>query len=266
MEDGRIGSALEPMMPAADRNEVFHFTVTELGEVDSTNAYALRCADDLSHGAVVLADRQTAGRGRSGRKWHSPPGNLYMTVLLKDLPAGVKKWGLGWLTLAMGVAVARVLEAQKLAPRIKWPNDVLLEGGKVAGILAEARWQQGRPTVVALGVGVNLNRPPEDAAEVDAPISVVALARGEPVDRRAFAEEVLAAFSEALGGVDSAGPDGLKREVLKRSWFLEKPVLVKRAGSSLSGRAVGVDDQGALLVADDEGQVHTVFAGDVTCW
>ncbi len=257
---------MEPMMPTADGNEALHFTVTELGEVDSTNAHALRCGDDLPHGAVVLADRQTAGRGRAGREWHSPQGNLYMTVLLKDFPAGVKKWGLGWLTLALAVAVARVLEARGLAPRIKWPNDVLLGRGKVAGILAEARWQQGRPTLVALGVGVNLDMSPEEVAKLEVPVSVVAQAQGESVDRRAFSEELLAAFSEALGGIDSAGPAVLKGEVLKRSWFLERPVLVKRAGGSLGGRAVGLDDQGALLVADDEGRVHTVLSGDVTCW
>ncbi|MFO8034844.1 MAG: biotin--[acetyl-CoA-carboxylase] ligase [Candidatus Bipolaricaulota bacterium] len=266
MEDGRVGSALEPMMPTVDPNKSLRFSTTKLAEVDSTNAYALRCAEDLPHGAVIVADRQTAGRGRAGRRWHSPQGNLYMTVLLKEFPAGVKQWGLGWLTLAMAVAVARVLETRGLAPRIKWPNDVLLEGRKVAGVLAETRWHQGQPTVLALGIGVNLNMPPEEAAKLEVPAAVVAQVLGRSDDRDAFAEEVLVAFFAALGGVDDAGPQRLKRDVLQRSWFLGRSVLVKRAAGSLSGRAVGLDDQGALLVADESETVHTVLTGDVTCW
>ncbi len=253
-------------MPIVDPNKTLRFTFTELAEVDSTNAYALRCAERLPHGAVVLAKRQAAGRGRSGRKWHSPEGNLYMTVLIKDLPEPIRAWGMAWLTLAMAVAVCRTLEECGLAPRIKWPNDVLLQGRKVAGILAEARWQAGRISALALGVGVNLNMSSEEADTIEAGAAVVRQVLGNTVDIQRFAREVVTAFSAAVAAVDQTGPERLKQEIRRRAWFLGRTVAVAREGGTVSVRAVGLDDSGALLVEDERGQRHTVMSGDLTCW
>ncbi len=252
-------------MPTSKLDEALRPETIHLTEVDSTNAYALRNLGDLHHGAVIVADRQTAGRGRSGRDWYSPAGNLYMTIMLNQLPPTVSTQRLGWLPLAMAVAVARCLEEHGLAPGIKWPNDVLLPEGKVAGILAEARWQQGRPTV-ALGVGVNLNTSPSNFEQLKVPVATVAHARGQPVDRDRFAERLLVLFRRAFGTLEGGDPETLKQEIYNRGWFLGKNVTVAQTARTLSGRAVGIDDQGALIIEDALGQLRTVLAGDVKCW
>ncbi len=253
-------------MASSDPDDRFRFTVLELGEVDSTNAHALRYADSLPHGTVVVAERQLAGRGRAGRSWHSPEGNLYMTLLLKDLPEPLHKWGMAWLTLAMAVAVCRVLEGYGLTPRIKWPNDVLLQGRKVAGVLAEARWQKGHPAAVALGVGVNLNMPPEEARKSGAAVSVVGQVLGKAVDITGFARQVLDTFAAAVDGVDHTGPERLREGVRRRACFWGRKVAVEHRGSTVCGRAVDLDDHGALLVEDHTGERHAVTTGDLTCW
>lgn len=253
-------------MPTSRVDEALRAARIHLAEVDSTNAYALRRADALPHSTVIVADRQTSGRGRAGRHWHSPAGNLYMTLVLKEFSPIVRSSGLGWLPLAMAMAVARCLEELGLSPGIKWPNDVLLPEGKVAGILAEARWQQGRPATIALGAGVNLNMPLEEMEHLDVPVASAAQARGQPVDRDDFAENLLDQFRRILNSLEATGPEELKQEIYNRAWFLGRNITVSQGPRALTGRAVGIDDQGALMVEDALGQLHTVLAGDVTCW
>jgi len=189
-----------------------------------------------------------------------------MTILLKDPPHVIARSGPGWLTLGMAVAVCRALEGRGLSPQIKWPNDVLLNGGKVAGILAEGTWQDGRLVLMAVGLGVNLNMSREEADRIDRPVCVVSHVLGAPVDRAAFAGDVLDAFAGLLGRLDAAGPDQIKSLVLERACFLGTRVCVDGPRGRLSGQAIGLDERGGLLVVDDEQVQHTVVSGDVTCW
>jgi len=231
--------------------------------VDSTNLLAAQLArDGAPEGTVVLAERQTAGRGRLGRTWESPAGvNLYASVVLRPSvpPIEVPR-----LTLVAGIAVADAIVATApLRPAIKWPNDVLLAGRKVAGVLTELEAEAERVRFVIVGIGVNLNAgasdfPPELADKATS----VALASGAPVDRAAFAGRLLGAL------------DPLYEEFLRGGFVALRPRY--DAYHCLPGRRVtidgrppitgtvrGVDDEGALLV-EDGGVVRRVVSGEVT--
>src|SRR5581483_2965854 len=167
-------------------------------EIDSTQ----RLARDLARagaeeGTCVVAEAQSAGRGRLGRTWHSPPGtNLYCSVVLRPplAPAAVPQ-----LALVAGVAVAAaVAETTTLSAEIKWPNDVLVGGRKVAGILTELEAELERVRFVIVGIGVNLNTT-AFPAELAERATSLALASGRPVDRAAFTGRLLAALEERYG-------------------------------------------------------------------
>lgn len=212
-----------------------------LRRTDSTSdrARALAAAG-APHGTLVTASEQTAGRGRQGRAWSAPPGRaLLCSVVLRDPPR--------LLPLAAGVAVA---EAIGQGARLKWPNDVLLEGGKVAGILAEGRPQEGW---AVLGAGVNVAVRPEDLpAELR---STAATLGREP----AAIEELLGAVLRSLGEWLGA-PDG---EVLEA--FRERDALAGRrvAWAGGAGVASGVDGDGRLVVTSADGAARALEAGEV---
>ncbi len=217
----------------------------------STNSVAFqRGLEAAAGGTVVVTDRQTAGRGRLGRRWESPSGqNLTFSLVLRpalpprDAPL---------LCLATAVAVAEVLDA-----RIKWPNDVLTsEGRKLAGILAEVHADFDQLHFLVLGVGVNVNQvdfPPELPEA-----SSVACERG-PQDRAALLGQLVEAIEDACVLVGPRTPMLLDRW-RSRSWTLGRRVCVAEAG--LEGEAVDLRDDGALLIQTSEG-LQPVLAGDV---
>lgn len=214
----------------------------------STNDDLRRLAQaGAEHGTAVLADAQTRGRGRLGRRWECPPGaNVFLSVLLRT-PLPPERAPL--LTLAAAVATA---EACGPAYRIKWPNDVLApDGRKVAGILAEAEWQAGELAFVVLGVGVNV------AAAPPLPTATCLAADGVPRDRDAVA---IAVRDGILAQADrlARDPAAVLADWRARSATLGKQVRV----GEVSGLAVDVDEAGALLVRDEIG-LRRVLAGDV---
>jgi len=226
--------------------------------VGSTNAVALTWAEaGAPDGCLVLADEQTQGRGRLGRRWYTPPGAaLAFTVLLRPLPDEVpalSRWAV-W----GGLAVALALERQwGVRPRLKWPNDVLLEGRKVAGVLAETLWQGDRPRAVALGIGVNLAPqavPPE--AWLDFPAGCVADAVGRPVARWAFLRFVL----ETLLAWRTRVPTKAFLEAWEaRLAYRGQPVQATLPGGEwVQGVVEGLTSQGALRLRLPSGAVRVL--------
>lgn len=221
--------------------------------------------------SVLVADHQDAGRGRSGRGWHTPArAALTFSVLLRPAVPPVV---LGWLPLLAGAAVVRALgEVADLPAVLKWPNDVLVPGPggevpgwgrhrKVAGVLAEA--VPGVPSAVVVGLGVNVAQTPE---ELPVPSATSLAAVGAPVDRTELLAAVLRLLATRYtrwvgdGGRDAALAD----EVREACTTLGRHVRIDRpGGAQLTGRAVDLDAGGALVVRDESGQRHTVLAGDV---
>jgi BirA family transcriptional regulator, biotin operon repressor / biotin---[acetyl-CoA-carboxylase] ligase len=229
-------------------------SIVRRGRVDSTQAivFAL-AADGAADRTVVVADSQAAGRGRRGRAWHDEPGaSLLCSILLRPRLAPAR---LPALSLTAGVAVAEALaHAAGLAPRLKWPNDVLVGGRKIAGILLEGRL--GPSPVVALGIGVNVTQqsfPPELAGRATS----VRLA-GAEIDRESLLLAVLDALDGWRARLERDGFAPVRERWRALADTLGRPVSV----DGVTGIAVDVDDDGALLV-DDGGSRRRVVAGVV---
>jgi BirA family biotin operon repressor/biotin-[acetyl-CoA-carboxylase] ligase len=256
----RLGPAeLAPHLRGAWRD------VHWLAETDSTQ----RVARDLARagaaeGTTVIAERQTAGRGRLGRTWHSPAGqNLYCSVVLRPPlePAAVPQLG-----LVVGVAVAAaVAEATGLRPAIKWPNDVLLGGRKVCGILTEMEAEVERVHHVIAGIGVNLNLEarafPRDLRRKATSLRI---ATGRRVDRAAFTAGLLAALEARYGRFLTGGFPSVRSEWESYSALTGRSVVVAAPGDEVGGRVLGLDADGALRVRRADGSVARIVAGEVT--
>ena len=231
--------------------------IRRLAEVDSTNRYALDAARaGEPAGLVVVADHQTAGRGRLGRTWEAPAGaSLLMSVLLR--PA-IRLEAMHLLTMAAGLAMAEaVAEVAGFDPTIKWPNDLLAGDRKLAGMLTEAEVTDGEVTAVVVGIGVNVqwtDFPPEIAETATACNLVV----GHDVSRDALLDAFVARYDLRLADLDAVPED-----YRARLGTLGQRVRIELAGGSFEGIATGVADDGSLEVRTDDGGTRVVTAGDV---
>lgn len=219
-----------------------------LRRTDSTNRVAMAWASEgAPHGSLVLADFQTAGRGRLGREWTAPAGSSLLFSLIVRPGGRPDSWPL--LSLAAGIAVCEALTELGLQPGLKWPNDVLLDGKKTAGILAEAAGG-----VVILGIGVNVGR-----VELPEPLAATATSL-ETFAGRAFNRlEVLSRLVAALSRQVDGPVDAIPARYRDWSVTLGKQVRVETGTGSIEARAVDIDISGGLVLAG--GQVVT--AGDV---
>jgi BirA family biotin operon repressor/biotin-[acetyl-CoA-carboxylase] ligase len=209
-------------------------------ETDSTNERARElAAAGTPHGTLVTASEQSAGRGRQGRRWTAPRGRaLLCSLVIRDPPR--------LLPLAAGVAVAEVAGPQA---RVKWPNDVLVDGLKVAGILVEGRPQEGW---AVLGIGLNVAVREEDfPPELAGRAGTLGL---EPAAVEPTLDRLLASLDRWL----TAAPDAVLEAVRSRDALLDRPV--RWAGGE--GRGAGIDSEGRLLVATGDGQI-ALDAGEV---
>ena len=231
-------------------------------EIPSTNDAARELADEGAvHGEVVIAESQTAGRGRRGRSWASPPGmNLYLSVVLRpELPPQRAPE----LTLVASIAVCEACRKAGVDAGIKWPNDVLAGGRKVAGILTELSAEPDVVHWVIVGVGVNLNATPDDyPAELRAIATSLAAERGQPVPRALFAAALLAELEYWLDLHAEEGFEPVREAWRERSVTLGRTVRIDGERGEVEGVAENIDDSGSLLVRVD-GSLVRVTGGDV---
>lgn len=239
-----------------------------LDDVDSTNRVAQELArDGANHGATVIAEGQTAGRGRLGRSFFSPPyQNLYTSVLLR--PRLTTAEAPSWI-LAAAVAVAGAIEDTVPDPEaveIKWPNDVLLAGLKTSGILMELGAEATRVSHLVLGIGVNLNVLRETLPdEFRHRATSVASHSGHHIDRIAFAQRLYNRLENILDVCAESGFEAIRTEFENRFRMTGKRVrIVELVGTEIEGTAVGIDSDGALRIRLDHGDETRVIAGDVT--
>jgi BirA family biotin operon repressor/biotin-[acetyl-CoA-carboxylase] ligase len=231
--------------------------------VRSTNDAARALADGgAPHGTLVLAEEQTAGRGRSGRAWASPPGvGVWMSMVAR--PASLPSPGL--LPLLVGLAAAEAVDAfvRPAVTQVKWPNDLHLAGRKVAGILCEGSWDGARPGSVVVGIGLNVLHVPGDFPdEVAQTATSLRIVSGWSPPRVEVAGAVAAAVARALRNPPSQ-LTGAMLDALRRRDALEgRPVRVTGAQET-AGTALGVSPAGALLLRDADGVLRTVTSGTV---
>ena len=236
--------------------------VEALATVSSTNDRLKELArGGAPEWTAVMADRQTAGRGRQGRSWVSHEGDLFLSVLLRPMPAAA---GIGLVPLAAGIATQEALAALGIVGRLKWPNDVLVGGRKIAGILCEAATGGLGVESVVVGIGVNVAAPPQS---LPAELRAVAVSVRALVTREVGPAEVAA---EVLARLPLWYHETASGHVLCAAWRVRsvpwwgRPVEVRAAGSVLCGRARGLAEDGGLLLDLDDGGVVTVRSGDVS--
>lgn len=231
-------------------------------ELDSTNTTVREMGvNGAADGTVVIADAQRKGRGRLGRKWESPAGtNLYLSALLRcDLPVD----RLAQISLLAGVAAAETVR-EWCAAEIKWPNDVLAGGRKVAGILAEMDGSGGQ-RVVILGIGVNLNTALEDfPPALRDKAGSLRMATGTEIDRARFAARLLNNLEVRYEQWRRDGFAPIAAVWRDLAPMIGRFIRVQEPGAVVEGTVVDIDDDGALRLRLVDGSSHRVVAGDVT--
>jgi len=246
-------------LTAADPDLLTGLTVEVVEEAASTNALVIeRARSGAAEGLVIAAEHQTAGRGRLDRTWETPPrSGLTFSVLLRPT-APTASWP--WLPLLAGYAVDKALKAAGYEASVKWPNDVLLDGRKVAGILVE-RVDTGAGPAAVVGIGLNVGMTAEELPVPEA-TSLAVASSGEVPDRTALLVSLLASLSEAYAalqeGGDLAGIRLAESYAAACSTIGRVVRVVLPSGEELTGTANGIDPSGRLLV---DGTV--VSAGDV---
>ncbi|MCD6567421.1 MAG: biotin--[acetyl-CoA-carboxylase] ligase [Dehalococcoidia bacterium] len=224
-------------------------------EVSSTMDIARELArNGAAAGTVVIAESQSRGRGRLERKWYSPQGGIYLSIILRPqvTPAYAPR-----INLMVAVAIARTIrELFGLKAELKWPNDVLIEGKKVCGILAEMDAEMDMVNYVSVGIGLNANAVVSGHEE-----NAVSLREkvGREISRKEFCNSALRAIEEIqimLTGAD------LLDEWRDLSSTLNREVRITAPGEVIEGQAVDIDDHGALMVKTGDGVLRHIFAGD----
>ncbi len=253
-------SAIENHAPGTIGCEIHYFE-----QITSTQDEAQRLAGlGVAQGTVVIAETQSAGRGRMGRVWHSPAGvNLYATIILRPRLSLAE---VPRLSLVAGVAAAEALES--VAPsmvQLKWPNDLWLKGRKAGGIIAQAVTDSSQQlSCVLLGIGINLNLSRDSIpAELRDRATSVLIATGRPCDRVAIANALFLRLNTRYMETEMHGFEAIRPRWEKYSALTGRRVVVVDAVSRADGVVRGIDADGALLLETEAG-MRRIVAGDVT--
>ncbi len=234
-------------------------------ETSSTSDVLEKLArDGIDEGMVVFAESQLRGRGRLGRSWASPSGKgIWMSVLLRPR---MRPQAATRLTIAAAAAVARALRAElPLRPDIKWPNDIMLHGRKVAGVLTELTAELDTIRHVSLGIGVNVNLEPGDLPPgLEAVATSLRMELGRPADRPALAAAILRELDRVYLDILEDRFHAIVEEWSESCSTLGRNVSVLSGSRRTSGRAEAIDDEGALLVRTEHGLLERILGGDVT--
>jgi BirA family biotin operon repressor/biotin-[acetyl-CoA-carboxylase] ligase len=270
--DGRGGFTLgkvpdlitAPLFLCGLKSKVLGHNVYSYRSVGSTNETARRLAESgAPEGTIVIADRQTKGRGRLGRSWHSPAGlGLFFSLVLRPRIPFDRAPG---LSLLAALSICRVTEKMgDLEPRIKWPNDCLLDGKKMAGILVEISAELDKIGYAIVGVGININHRKKDfPSSLRSKATSLAMKNGDRHDRAAFLRDFIHQFEKDYGNFCRYGLRFMGRALVERSSVLGRNITVRFGRKKITGTAVGFDENGALRMKTGEG-VRLVSAGEVT--
>jgi BirA family biotin operon repressor/biotin-[acetyl-CoA-carboxylase] ligase len=234
-------------------------------QTTSTNDIVEKLArDGVKEGVVVFAESQTGGRGRMGRSWVSPPGKgLWLSVLLRP---SLRPHEATRLMVASAVAIHRAIESSTgLRPEIKWPNDLLLAGKKVGGILTELSAELDRVRYIILGIGINVNFGVNDfPAELRKVATSLKLQAGRPLSRAEIAVAILRELDQAYEAVVGGKFPELATEWEGRCSTLGRQVTIRVGDREITGRAEALGEEGALLLRTEHGHLERITGGDVT--
>lgn len=240
-------------------SEVIYYDIT-----DSTNVRAWQeVTQSTGNGALFVTNEQIQGKGRRGRSWESPAGkNLYFSLVLRSTLTVQQA---PMVTLVMALSVARVLACHtRLQTQIKWPNDIVIQGKKVCGILTEMKLQGDAPDFIVIGVGVNVLQQSFDGELADKAADLESLS-GRAFCREGLLADILAAFeADYRQFADSGDLHTLKQDYEAFLVNKDRKVQVLDPKGAYDGIAKGITDTGELLVERQDGSLETVYAGEVS--
>jgi BirA family biotin operon repressor/biotin-[acetyl-CoA-carboxylase] ligase len=234
-----------------------------LAKVSSTNTWAKEHAHEfaLDELAAISATEQTQGRGRYARMWYSPPGkNLYLTLGFYLEDPTTKPFALCQLA---SLTVEELLKNHGIVAKIKWPNDLLVNGKKIVGILTERTEVNGHQ-FMSIGIGLNVNMTPDELTNIPQAATSMLIERGEPFVIEAVKEYYVRLFAQRLNVAKATGFDEVLRHWQKSlEWMLHHPVSVQTQGSRLQGKVVALHADGGLIVELPNGTTQVVQTQDV---
>lgn len=237
-------------------------SIIRLGEIDSTNLYAKANLADIADKTVVISDKQTNGRGRFERAWVDlGDGNIFMSLVLK--PANTFNPVYANLTQYFSLLLCKLLEEYNLKPQIKWPNDVLVDGKKIAGILSETVMQGNNFKGLVLGAGINLNAQKEDLSLItDKEVTALNIEIEHFIDKNEFLDKLLESFFENYDEFLMKGFSMIENDYINRACFLGKEISVKGFNETFTGVAKSVNSRGELVLEKDNRE-FVLTMGDI---
>ncbi|MDD3236854.1 MAG: biotin--[acetyl-CoA-carboxylase] ligase [Candidatus Gastranaerophilales bacterium] len=242
--------------------------IIKLVETDSTNKYGLSHFDNLSDKQVIVADTQTSGRGRFDRRWVADgTSNVYMSIILKpDSP----DYPFANLTQYLALSLVKTLKRHyDVDSSLKWPNDVLVDGAKIAGILCEAASSQNKIKGLVLGIGVNLNMKKQTLENIDQCATSLNLLLNKTINRDVFLKQLLDEFASQYDEFVSKGFRFIKQEYIEYCTFLNKKISIKQSTANAENKtnytALSINDDGSLHVLDQNNNECDIITGDMTC-
>ena len=243
--------------------KLFGSELSVLDTTDSTQARLRELAEKgAGEGTVVVALQQSSGKGRMGHSWHSPKGGLWFSLLLRPT---IRFAEIYKFTLLFGVAVTRAIKRYGIVPSLKWPNDILVEGKKVCGILLETSAEPDRVEYVTVGIGVNANFStsilPED---ISANSTSLCDTLGRRIDRADLLAQILHESEVLYFAVAEEGFSSVIEEWRSLSCTIGREVSVSSFGFTVRGLALGIDDDGSLIIETEEGKKEKVYSGEVS--
>ena len=249
------------------QTDIFGRKIYYFDTIDSTQNFALRLASKpYENGSVVIAKRQSKGRGRLNRKWISPKGGIWLSILLKP---NFEVWQVSLFPMLTSLALTKAVEnVLKLKPRLKWPNDVTLNDKKVAGILIDASIESNKIDYLVIGVGINFRIEPRIVSRLlknsQKFYGITSLVGNkEKADSVELVQEFLYELEQSYYKVMSNNLKGITKEWTKRSSTIGKNVTVSTPSGPVKGKAIAIDENGALILSS-KGKIQRVLAGDVS--
>lgn len=237
--------------------------VIQLEEVDSTNGYGKKHIDEFEDKTAIITKKQTSGRGRLNRSWVDlGEENLFLSIILK--PSETFNEIYPNLTQYLSVTLCKVIESYGIQTQIKWPNDVLIDGKKIAGILSETVMQGQKLKGIVLGVGVNLNSNQEKIDAIPNKIATsLNIETQKAIDLKEFLNKLLTEFFEHYDEFLQSGFLQIKDDYIKRNCFLGKELKVQVFNHMESGLAKAVNDLGELVLEDNNKREIVLTIGDI---
>ena len=235
--------------------------------IDSTQNFALKLSQKPhENGSIIIAERQTEGRGRLTRKWISPKGGIWLSILLRpNFELSQTSLFPMVTSLALSIAIEKVL---RIKPELKWPNDLTVKGKKVAGILIDVSVESNKVDYIIIGVGINFKIQPNKISKLiknnQKSYGITTLVKetynDSPVE---LVQQFLFELEQMYNKVISNSIGNIRKEWIKRSSTIGKNVTITTVTGLLKGKAVGIDETGALLLSN-KGKIQRILAGDIT--